>query len=387
MSSLYHSDEVFVPADPPRRSLFVNMLLASRAISQLIRRLWSRATSSVFETPPVETGEDAGEPTTEFTPAAEPAVSEPEPVPAEPTGPPRFETRVLWTPKRGNDDKEWEDGFAMDAIDGVLAVADGAGDGIFSKLWADLLLKSFLAGPVPLDDLEAVEPWIQDQRRAWFAAIRYPEQRWSIQAKIDRSCGAATFMGFRLDPTSTNTDAAATETGWIAWAVGDICLFHVRDGHLIASFPMGASADFNLTPQLYQSKAMRPTPQGVMTRGELRPDDLIVFATDAVAQRLLAEVESGTPPDWGRFWDLAPETWRQEIESFRDQNAIVNDDCTLVVLRLPCSTPEAPAPSAPEPAGESSSEEAFVRDVSVGSEIAAPDESPADTDDSPGEQP
>ena len=307
--------------------------------------------------------EPASEPEPELEPEVQPEV-------AESTLPPRFETRALWTPKRGNDDKEWEDGFAMDAVDGVLAVADGAGDGIFSKLWADLLLKSFLAAPIPLDDLAAVEPWIQDQRRAWFEAVRYPEQRWSIQARIDRSCGAATFMGFRLEPIPEDGDAPASATGWTAWAVGDICLFHVRDGHLIASFPMGASADFNLTPQLYQSKAMRPTPQGVTTKGELRLDDLIVFATDAVAQRLLAEVESGTPPDWGRFWDLDPETWRQEIESIRDQNAIVNDDCTLVVLRLPGSTTQLPATSVPERADEPPSQETFVTDVAACPEIA-----------------
>ncbi len=106
----------------------------------------------------------------------------------------------------------------------------------------------------------------------------------------------------------------------------------------------------------------------MVTRGELGPDDLIVFATDALAQRLLAEVESGTPPDWGRFWDLDQETWRQEIEALRDQNAIVNDDCTLVVLRLPRpaaepaivpdSTPadESPAPVSVETPGTESPE-------------------------------
>ena len=96
---------------------------------------------------------------------------------------------------------------------------------------------------------------------------------------------------------------------------------------------------------------MRPTPQAVATRGELGPDDLIVFATDATAQRLLADVESGTPPDWGRFWDLDQETWRREIEAIRDQNAMVNDDCTLVVLRSPAGSPSNPSRQSPIRAG------------------------------------
>ena len=202
-------------------------------------------------------------------------------------------------PKRGNDEREWEDGFAADAAGGILAVADGASDGIFSKLWVDLLLESFVRQPVALDDPAAVEPWIQERRRQWFEAIRYPEQRWSIQLKIDRSCGASTFLGLRLDPAPPGGDPPDEAIGWTAWVVGDICLFHIRDGGLVASFPIAASADFNTTPQLYQSKAMRPTPRAVVTRGELRPDDLLVFATDATAQRLLAEVESGTPPGLG----------------------------------------------------------------------------------------
>ena len=94
---------------------------------------------------------------------------------------------------------------------------------------------------------------------------------------------------------------------------------------------------------------MRPTPRAVVTRGELQAGDLIVFATDALAQRLLAEVESGSPPDWGRFWDLDQETWRREIEAIRDQNGIVNDDCTLLVLRPPGRVAVEPIATEPDP--------------------------------------
>ena len=153
--------------------------------------------------------------------------------------------------------------------------------------------------------------------------------------KIDRSCGAATFVALVLDPIAEPGGSPTDATGWTAWAVGDACLFHVRGGELFGTFPITAASEFGTTPHLYQSKAMRPTPSAVVTRGELGPDDLIVFATDAVAQRLLTEVESGTPPDWSRFWDLDQDIWRHEIAALRDQNAIVNDDCTLLVIRLP----------------------------------------------------
>jgi hypothetical protein len=304
---------------------------------------------------------------------AEPArVPEPAPVPA---GPARFELCALWAPKGGNDEKEWEDGYAQNAANGVVAVADGAGDGIFSKLWADLLLGSFVARPIPLDDPAAVEPWIQERRKAWFEAIRYPEQRWSIQARIDRSCGAATFVALVLDPVEAAGESPLATTGWTAWAVGDACLFHIRDGRLLASFPMTCSSDFGTTPQLYQSKALRATPAAVVTRGELQPDDIIVFATDALAQRMLAEVESGTPPDWGRYWTLDQDVWRNEIVALRLQHAIVNDDCTLIVLRLPVELPVVPEAAEPDnaltPSGETSTGELPVESAAP----FAPDDS------------
>lgn len=337
MSSPYPDRGASMPGAPEPRSLFVNKLSAAKMLGQLIRQMWTPATSPVPE--------DAAD-VSERPAAAAPPTPECEPEPDAPpdvdpagssvtevTGPPRLEMRAYWMPKRGNSDGEWEDGFEVDEAGGLFAVADGASDGIFSKQWADLLLKSFVSRPIPLDEPDAVEAWLREQRRAWFEAIRYPEQRWSVQMKVDRSCGAATFLGFRLDPPHADFSAPGSGTGWTVWVVGDICLFHVREGRLIASFPLGKSADFGVTPALYQSKPLRPTPEAAVMRGELLPDDLILVATDAVAGRLLAEVESGDGPRWERFWTIDEGQWRQEIESLRDSHAIVNDDCTLLVLR------------------------------------------------------
>jgi hypothetical protein len=346
MSMPFDHNESTRTGEHQLRSLLVNKLSAARRLGDFVRGLWS---SVEIPEPPPEAGceipaDSTVAPDAVFSPEPLALESEPEGLPepaAEPARPARFDLRVLWAPKGGNDEREWEDGYAANAGAGVVALADGAGDGIFSKLWADLLLESFVAQPIALDDAAAVEPWIQAQRRAWLQAIRYPEQRWSIQMKIDRSCGAATFVALKLDPVEAAGNGPGQAIGWTAWAVGDACLFHVRGGNLTGSFPAAAASEFGTTPYLYQSKPLRATPVAVVTRGELGPDDLIVFATDAVAQRLLMEVESGAPPDWRRFWDLDQETWRQEIAELRAQNAIVNDDCTLLVIRLPVPSPEA----------------------------------------------
>lgn len=257
--------------------------------------------------------------------------------------PPRFRVRVFWTPKRGNSEAEWEDGFAFDTTSGLLAVADGASDGVFTKPWVKLLLESFIARPVQLDDPEQVESWLEEQRLRWFAALGYPRLRWSLQKRVDTSCGGATFLAFRLDPekTSAGSDEPGL-LGWTAWAVGDVCLFHARDGYLIAMFPIERSSDFGYTPQLYQSRAWLSTPIAHVLRGEIRPGDLMLFATDALAQRMMAASEAGVVPDWGRLRALDLETWRGEIEDLRDRGEITNDDCTLLVLELSAPTADRP---------------------------------------------
>jgi hypothetical protein len=377
--------------------LFANTLSVFESIEKLIRRLLSRAETAGEEPPPTGAAEtdatpvgestqpeiaqtfltpDASSPPSEIawisvddnTERREPRELEPVAAPEQPA---RFEWRVLWTPKGGNDDKEWEDGYALSAGGGVVAVADGAGDGIFSKLWADLLLNSFVANPIPLDEPAAVEPWIREQRRAWLSGIRYSEQRWSIQLKIDRSCGAATFVALQLDPLCSQSLGPDAATGWTAWAVGDACLFHIRRGSLLTSFPMVASTDFDLHPFLYQSKALRETPLAVVLRGELQAGDLIVLATDAISQRLLAEIEAGTPPEWDRYWNLDQAAWRQEIDALRQQNAIVNDDCTLLVCRLPEVAPISTEELAAEPRDEAYPEAQIDDGDAIGSASTA----------------
>lgn len=264
--------------------------------------------------------------------------------------PPRFEFRAFWTPKRGNSEDEWEDGYLARPGEGLLALADGAGDGVFTRQWVRQLLDGYCRQPFPLDDSAAVASWIAEERRGWLEAIDYPSLRWSLQMKVDRSCAAATFLGFQIEPTDSEKGV-----GWSAWAVGDVCLFQVREGGLMSWFPVGNSSEFGMTPELYQSKAIRPLPSAATLQGELLPEDLLFFATDALACRLLSATEQGEPPDWQGLWEGDQDSWVSQIEQDRDLGLIVNDDCTMVILRLPRESqtpPEGPTTDGQEPTPE-----------------------------------
>jgi hypothetical protein len=59
-----------------------------------------------------------------------------------------------------------------------------------------------------------------------------------------------------------------------------------------------------------------------------------VLATDAVAQWLLRRYEQGQPPEWEQFEGLDEPAWKEEINTLRRDNQIVNDDCTMLLLRI-----------------------------------------------------
>jgi hypothetical protein len=62
--------------------------------------------------------------------------------------------------------------------------------------------------------------------------------------------------------------------------------------------------------------------------------DSIPVNTDAVAEWALRGVESGNPPVWDRFWEMADEDWQQEVAELREQREMRYDDATLMLLKV-----------------------------------------------------
>jgi hypothetical protein len=115
--------------------------------------------------------------------------------------------------------------------------------------------------------------------------------------------------------------------------VGDASLFWVRDGKLHASFPVVAADQFGSAPLLIRSNAGYKT-LALIAAGVCRPGDRFLLATDAVAGRLFKSMASGLCPDWDAFESIDETAWRQDLDSLRRTNEMVNDDCTLIALRV-----------------------------------------------------
>ena len=105
----------------------------------------------------------------------------------------------------------------------------------------------------------------------------------------------ATFLGLIVEPTPE----APTPWSWQAQAVGDSCLFQLRQGQLLVRFPMKHAADFTSTPRLVGS---RPGPAGPKRhRGRAYAstadnEDQLWLMTDALAQWFLRAHEDNRQP-------------------------------------------------------------------------------------------
>jgi len=291
-----------------------------------------------------------------------PAAAEPDPAAG------TFEVvRALTTPKHGNSDAEWEDGYAIEPDAGAAAVTDGASEGIFCRIWAGILARRFVADPPNFSDPVAVAKWVGGCRAAWRQDINYAGLRSTQQNKVSETGAAATLVGLRIGAVGPDGSA-----GWRATAVGDACLYWVRDGRLVGTFPLAAHGHLDSTPALLRTKPGPPAGP-LAGGGTCRPGDLFLLATDAVAGALFRAAAEG-PVEWARYAALDDEPWRAEVADLRAAGRMVNDDCTLVVLRVTAGRPAGPPADEPSPDEPSTAD---ARDGAATPESAPqPDETP-----------
>ncbi len=254
--------------------------------------------------------------------------------------------RAMWAQKMGNTPEQWEDAYALDTPDGAAVIADGASSGIYCSIWAQQLSQRFLTDRPDTRDPISLNKWVNGLRTEWRTAINYSNLNWSKQAKVDQVGAAATILTLETGPAD-----ATGERPWQAAAVGDASLFWVRDGRLLATFPVVAADQFGSAPLLVRSNPGFRT-VAVAAAGTCRPGDRFVLATDAVAARLFKSSAAGPGPEWGRFETITEDAWRAELDTLRRANDMVNDDCTLIVLRVSGDTPGAePTDATPHGAG------------------------------------
>jgi hypothetical protein len=270
--------------------------------------------------------------------------------------PARLDARVFTLSKDPDQPSGYQDASAVDARRRIAAIADGVSSSLFSGRWASILTEAAVGdAPDPAEE-GLFAAWLATQRKLWAEGVDAASLPWFQRAKLPLGAFSTLLWVRVLDAQPAAGSFGAYRL--LAHAIGDSCLFQVRRGELVRSFPLRTSAELEADPIVLGSVDLkRDQLLQFATLDEVcYPEDLLVLCTDALAQWALRGYESGSLPDWDRAWDMPQEAWRAEIAALRQERQLQDDDTTLVMLRVAeelleaVPAPEQPTAAAAEPA-------------------------------------
>ena len=250
--------------------------------------------------------------------------------------------RRFWLPKAGNRPDEYEDAsrtvYPQRMGDSGrrrvrAAVSDGASDSAFSREWANVLTDAFVDRPLDLCGLteDSLYEWLASAQEEWNADVPWDRIPWHGEAKT-RIGAFATLIGLTIGAAPDNSQRLF----WHAVAVGDSCLFIVRNDQLWLSFPLEDAAQFDNSPELVCSN---PANAGELweavrrRRGKCASGDWIILASDALAAWFLTRNAAGEKP-WNTLLALNSSGWDTWVQEQRREGLIRNDDTTLVIIKV-----------------------------------------------------
>lgn len=245
-------------------------------------------------------------------------------------------TTTLWLPKKGNTNEEYEDAAApTERVDKKVAefrcaVADGATEASFSRLWAKLLCEGF----VDRTDREEL-------KKKWAAGITKTALPWYAEQKAESGAYAA-LVGLTL---RDGDDGGTGGGAWEAEALGDCCLITVRDGVIMNKFPLTQSEQFNSSPVLLSSNADETEEEQVAERlvrmqGTWQPGDVFYLLSDAIARwTYKRDEEHHDAPLWLKSMNKQNdiEDWAEVQRGLLDAESrplLRNDDVTMMRIEL-----------------------------------------------------
>ncbi len=227
----------------------------------------------------------------------------------------------------------------------IFAVADGATNSFFSRLWAQQLTRQFAEEPDKAFRKDSWNEWLSKAQVQWRGEVekiaKAPGASFvTLNGFHGRKPAVATLVGLRLNEENEKGIA------WDAAVLGDSCLFHLREKTHDA-YPELKGAEFtyivdglNSIPDgnASEPKISSATAGGDGTNGPapIVEGDVMLLATDALSQWMVKRDQMGEPV-WGHVLRLeTPAEFEKLVTDARKEakEPMVNDDVSLVVLRF-----------------------------------------------------
>jgi hypothetical protein len=243
----------------------------------------------------------------------------------------RAATRHCWLPKSPEAAEEWEDSVELSEATMRFAVADGAAAGFDSREWARALVTAYRDDPPTRGSPpEAAAEWMRRTGERHHARRQdvASADAW-MYARAEREGSFAAFLGLRFWPLQPD------RLGWEAIAVGDCCLFHVRESRLLDTFPLRRPEQFTRRPDLVPSAPRSLsllTSRVLIEHGVAEPGDLFLLGTDEISTWLLGQ--GGTSPVWRDLRHLRRAGFRALVEEQLAAGTMEPDDVTLACLQV-----------------------------------------------------
>jgi hypothetical protein len=259
----------------------------------------------------------------------------------------------FWLPKSGNDENEFEDAFFPYSFPPEVilqnrqferyAIADGASTAYLSGIWAKTLVEGFGSYDGKITDsnfFDLFQKIILDEKWGHWL-IEYMQRReddgkplpWYDEMALQTGSASTLLeISFALEEDKLRDNFSTL-------AIGDSCLFQIRDNALFTTFPLDSSADFDNTPSLISSHPKRNANllEKIVYRENqtIITGDQIFLMTDALASWFFQEDEKGGNP-----WEIIGEnvvnksSFTNWIEQLRENKLMRNDDVTLMILKI-----------------------------------------------------
>jgi hypothetical protein len=229
-----------------------------------------------------------------------------------------------------------EDAVCFDVAAGLFAVADGVGSASFSNIWADILVKHFVAAPLMSDDPFEIEWWLRRAQSEYAHRTPRVEDLPAFAQEKAREGSQSTLVSLRIEHIEAET-AKAHLLGF-----GDSCAFVYRAAtDEIEPFPIAECRDFDRPPICLPSRPGDFDPGFHRCQARLislATGDIVILASDAVARWLWCNGagEEGSP--LRAFRKLAAitseEAWIQFVNLHRHEHTMRDDDATALIIRL-----------------------------------------------------
>jgi hypothetical protein len=229
--------------------------------------------------------------------------------------------------KAGNAIAECEDiwDYAKRSPMVSIALSDGATESSFTREWAKELVTAFVNRELPWQDVYACasENWLLPLQTTWQKWLADQNLSWFAKRKAENGA-FATFVSLEI----------FVDLSWKSIAVGDSCLFVVRDRCLQKSFPLANSHEFNNRPKLIGTNVKATNIHISQIYGDAKLGDRFYLTTDAIACWIFQQLEANQDP-WLKLDRLSSQDLFAEwVTELRDRHEIANDDTTLLCLEI-----------------------------------------------------